>query len=219
MSQSLHPRYGNYCRHSQRAAAQAVHCVAPGAFLFGHGARQIRFGPIAFWSIVGALVIMAGWSLATATYFAFRDDVLARMIARQAHMQYAYEDRIAELRTQVDRLVSRQLLDQEQFEQKLEALIRRESVLESRAATLSALPDTGATGSIKPQRPSAPGERFSSDLSRHQPKGILALLPWTRLQPNATGIEAALARLDLSLNRIEARQANTLTALEENYGA
>jgi hypothetical protein len=33
------------------------------------------------------------WSAATATYFAFRDDVLTRLIARQAEMQYAYEDR------------------------------------------------------------------------------------------------------------------------------
>src|SRR2546423_549602 len=140
MSQSLHPRYGNYYRHPQRAAAQAVHCVAPGAFLFGHGARQIRFGPIAFWSIVGGLVIMAGWSLVTATYFAFREDVLARMIARQAHMQYAYEDRIADLRTQVDRLASRQLIDQEQVEQKLDTLPRRQALLESRTASLSSLP-------------------------------------------------------------------------------
>ena len=40
----------------------------------------------------------AGWSAATATYFAFHDDVLTRLIARQAQMQYAYEDRIADLR-------------------------------------------------------------------------------------------------------------------------
>jgi len=54
--------------------------------------------------IVGSLVIMAGWSAVTATYFAFRDDVLTRLLARQAQMQYAYEDRIADLRGQVDRL-------------------------------------------------------------------------------------------------------------------
>jgi hypothetical protein len=30
-------------------------------------------------------------------------------------MQFAYEDRIAELRAQVDRTTSRQLLDQEQY--------------------------------------------------------------------------------------------------------
>ena len=71
---------------------------------------------------------MAGWSLATGTYFAFHDDVLTRLIARQKEQQFAYEDRIAELRAQVDRITSRQLLNQEQFEQKLEQIMRRQSV-------------------------------------------------------------------------------------------
>ena len=33
-------------------------------------------GPIAFWVAVGTLVIMGVWTITTATYFAFRDDVL-----------------------------------------------------------------------------------------------------------------------------------------------
>jgi murein DD-endopeptidase MepM/ murein hydrolase activator NlpD len=37
---------------------------------------------------------MAVWSVATGTYFAFRDNVLTRLIGRQAEMQFAYEDRI-----------------------------------------------------------------------------------------------------------------------------
>ena len=71
---------------------------AAGAFTLGHAGRQVRLGPVAFWTAVGTLVTMAGWSVVTATYFAFRDDVLTRLIARQAEMQYAYEDRIADLR-------------------------------------------------------------------------------------------------------------------------
>ena len=27
----------------------------------GHGSRQVRVGPVAFWVIVGSLVLMAGW--------------------------------------------------------------------------------------------------------------------------------------------------------------
>ena len=81
-----------------------------------HAGRQLRIGPIAFWIVVGTLVIMAAWSITTATYFAFRDDVLTRLVSREADMQFGYEDRIAELRAQIDRLSSRQLLDQEQYE-------------------------------------------------------------------------------------------------------
>src|SRR5205807_9616627 len=129
------------------------------AYTLGHGSRQLRFGPIAFWSVVGAVVVMTAWSIGTASYFAFRDDLLTRLISRQAQMQYAYEDRIAELRAQVDRLASRQLLDQEQYEQKLDGLVRRQSLLESRAATLLTLPDPTTTGSIKsPPRVPTPAQ-------------------------------------------------------------
>jgi murein DD-endopeptidase MepM/ murein hydrolase activator NlpD len=235
MSRSSHPAYGNYYRHPHRDGAPPARRVAAGAYTFGHGGRQIRFGPIAFWSAIGTLVIMAGWSLTTATYFAFREDVLARLIARQAHMQYAYEDRIAELRTQVDRLASRQLLDQEQFELKLETLLRRQSVLESRAVTLSTLPDTATTGSVKPQRPGAP-ERVSGIPVKPSPiSDTLILLPAVEREAQleslpspsagsapgakakAAGLEATLARLEISLNRVETRQSATLNALEESY--
>ena len=106
-----------------------------------------------FWIAVGTLVIMAGWSLATGTYFAFHDDVLTRLIARQTEQQFAYEDRIAELRAQVDRITSRQLLDQEQFEQKLEQIMRRQATLELRASTLAGVPDPAPTGSINAAAP------------------------------------------------------------------
>ena len=82
-----------------------------------------------FWIVVGTVVVLGMWSAATATYFAFRDDVLTRLIARQAEMQYAYEDRIAELRARVDRTTSRQLLDQEQFDQKLDQIMSRQTAL------------------------------------------------------------------------------------------
>jgi hypothetical protein len=75
-----------------------------------HGGRQVRLGPVAFWIVVGSLVVMAGWSIVTGTYFAFHDDVLKRLIARQAEMQYAYEDRIPIARQGRPDL-SRQLLD------------------------------------------------------------------------------------------------------------
>ena len=103
-----------------------------------------------FWIVVGTIVLLGMWSAATATYFAFRDDVLTRLIARQAEMQYAYEDRIAELRAKVDRTTSRQLLDQEQFDQKLDQIMRRQTALESRATALGAIPDATVTGSIRP---------------------------------------------------------------------
>ena len=125
-------------------------------YTFAHRGRQVRIGPVAFWIVVGTLVVMGVWSIATGTYFAFRENVLTRLIGRQAEMQFAYEDRIADLRAQVDRITSRQLLDQEQFEQKLNALLKRQALLESRTSAIAG--DVLTTGSIKPARIAPPAE-------------------------------------------------------------
>ena len=101
---------------SQSAAAVSHHLnnKSRGSdYTLVHGGRQVRIGPVAFWIVVGTLVVMGVWSIATGSYFAFSNDVLTRLVGRQAEMQFAYEDRIAELRAQVDRITSRQLLDQE----------------------------------------------------------------------------------------------------------
>src|SRR4030081_1674227 len=146
--------------HSWRAAtvqAPAQLQSAKNGYTIVHAGKQVRFGPVVFWIVVGTVAVLGAWSATTATYFAFRDDVLTRLIARQADMQYAYEDRIAELRAKVDRTTSRQLLDQEQFDQKLDQIMRRQTTLESRATALGAMPDTSVTGSIRsPSRAATP---------------------------------------------------------------
>jgi murein DD-endopeptidase MepM/ murein hydrolase activator NlpD len=198
-----------------------------------HGGRQVRLGPIAFWVVVGTLVVMAGWSVVTGTYFAFHDDVLKRLIARQAEMQFAYEDRIAELRAQVDRITSRQLLDQEQFEGKLDQMLRRQTALESRAAALTGIADPTVTGSIKaparnvpaePARPLKPSPINDTVIFTAPPDREARLesrpLPAESRQSIKKmkgGIEGVLARMSDSLDRVAAKQISTLNTLEENY--
>src|ERR1700687_1467510 len=133
----------------RQSAAKPPAAAKTSGYTFAHAGRQIRLGPVAFWIAVGTVVILAGWSATTATYFAFSDDVLKGLIARQAEQQYAYEDRIAELRAQIDRTTSRQMLDQEQVEQKLSDLLRRQATLESRATALSGVVDPATTGSLR----------------------------------------------------------------------
>src|SRR5580693_2290329 len=133
----------------RQPAAKPPAAAKTSGYTIAHAGRQFRLGPVAFWIAVGTVVILAGWSATTATYFAFSDDVLKGLIARQAEQQYAYEDRIAELRAQIDRTTSRQLLDQEQFEQKLNDLLRRQATLESRATALNGIADPTTTGSLR----------------------------------------------------------------------
>src|SRR6266700_201761 len=186
--------------------------------------RQLRIGPIAFWVVVGTLVIMAVWTITTATYFAFREDVLTRLIARQAEMQFGYEDRIAELRAQVDRFASRQLLDQEQYEQKLDQILRRQTALESRASALNGLSDM--TGAIRPPaRGGWAGEPRAIPLKPSHDKGAFVIpLDRTTFDPRtgilakgAGGIGGVIARLQASLDRLEQRQAATVNSIADNY--
>jgi murein DD-endopeptidase MepM/ murein hydrolase activator NlpD len=170
------------------------------AYTLAHAGKQVRFGPVAFWIAVGTVVIMAVWSITSATYLAFRDDVLRGLIAHQAEQQFAYEDRIAELRAQIDRTTSHQLLDQEQFEQKLDELMRRQSLLESRATALGGGIDPATTGSLRPgAKPSAEPASQRDERGRQSSLG------------------AALGRIEAALDRVEHRQALALSQMQDRY--
>jgi murein DD-endopeptidase MepM/ murein hydrolase activator NlpD len=203
-------------------------------YTIAHAGKQVRFGPVMFWIVVGTVSLLGMWSAATATYFAFRDDVLTRLIARQAEMQYAYEDRIAELRTKVDRTTSRQLLDQEQFDQKLDQIMKRQTTLESRATALGAIPDVQVTGSIRPTSRGAEATSPPSGVPKPSPISdtVIFVAPPDRearlesrapilatQQPNQfakiQGVDNVLVRLQSSLDQVESRQIAALGAVED----
>ncbi|MBB6485275.1 M23 family metallopeptidase [Rhizobium lusitanum] len=95
--------------------------------------------------MVGILSI--GYLLAT-SYLVLRDDLIGATMARQARMQYDYEDRIAALRAQVDRVTSRQLLDQQVVEEKVDKLIEQQQQLSSRGGKLNALLDRAESSGL-----------------------------------------------------------------------
>jgi murein DD-endopeptidase MepM/ murein hydrolase activator NlpD len=221
-------------RRAPHAASAAVTQGGDGYTLV-HAGRQVRIGPVVFWIVVGTIVLLGMWSAATATYFAFRDDVLTRLIARQAEMQYAYEDRIAELRAKVDRTTSRQLLDQEQFDQKLDQIMRRQTALESRATALGAIPDAVVTGSIRPPARGAAIDSTPSGTPKPSPISdtVIFVAPPDREarlesrapikanpQPNQfakiQGVDNVLVRLQASLDQVERRQMAALSSVEDS---
>jgi murein DD-endopeptidase MepM/ murein hydrolase activator NlpD len=227
-----HPRGTHPRAHGVPAARphphhHPQHQPRPHDYTFAHAGRQVRIGPIAFWIVVGTLVIMGVWSIGTGTYFAFRESVLTGLVARNASMQTAYEDRIAELRAQLDRISSRQLLDQEQFEQKLGALLKRQTILEGRAAALSG--DSLMTGSLRPVAPDVPLRRKTSaitdTISFSAPPDREARLVWREIsrapvqiaaeQRQPGGVAGMLSRVSLSLEKVEQQQNRVLAHAEE----
>jgi murein DD-endopeptidase MepM/ murein hydrolase activator NlpD len=231
-----HPRDQGRTSSRRPAASQAATLPLQNGYTLVHAGKQVRVGPVVFWIVVGTVIVLGMWSAATATYFAFRDDVLTRLIARQAQMQYAYEDRIAELRAKVDRTTSRQLLDQEQFDQKLDQIMRRQTTLESRASALSAIPDAQVTGSIRPPsrgptsteaapsgmpKPSpisdtvifvAPPDREARLESRAP---VSAPAPVNQFAKAQGAVDNVLVRLQTSLDQVEGRQIAALSSVED----
>jgi murein DD-endopeptidase MepM/ murein hydrolase activator NlpD len=223
-------------RRSAAGHAPAASKQAQDGYTIAHAGKQVRFGPVAFWIVVGTVTVLGMWSAATATYFAFRDDVLTRLIARQAEMQYAYEDRIAELRAKVDRTTSRQLLDQEQFDQKLDQVMKRQTALESRATALGTIPDMSVTGSIRPPsrgavatdappsgtpKPSpisdtvifvAPPDREA----RLESRAPLNTNPPPNQFAKIQGVDNVIGRLQASLDQVDRRQMAALSLVEDS---
>lgn len=151
--------------------------------------------------VVGVVVI--GYLGAT-SYLVVRDDLIGATMARQARMQYDYEDRISALRAQLDRITSRQLLDQQVVEQKVDKLMAQQNALFSRNGKLGSLLDraqeNGLMGKDSAAQPSAadgsanagatgsepPPTATSMPLSRHR-----TAIPFSRWHPCAKTLPTA----------------------------
>ncbi|ANM04385.1 peptidase M23 family protein [Rhizobium phaseoli] len=113
-------------------------------------------------------VFSIGYLLAT-SYLVLRDDLIGATMARQARMQHDYEDRIAALRSQVDRITSRQLLDQQVVEDKVDKLMEQQMALTSRHGKLDNLLDRAESSGLTEKdgalpAPSSPVQSFAPDI-------------------------------------------------------
>jgi murein DD-endopeptidase MepM/ murein hydrolase activator NlpD len=115
-------------------------------------------------------VFAIGYLLAT-SYLVLRDDLIGATMARQARMQHDYEDRIAALRAQVDRVTSRQLLDQQVVEDKVDKLMEQQQALTSRRGKLGQLLDRAENSGLD-AKTETPASAYAPDA-----KGKRAELP------------------------------------------
>ncbi len=110
--------------------------------------------------VVAIAVFAVAWAGATG-WLTFRDDVLAGAAGKQARLERSYEDRVAGLRAEIDRINGRQLVDQDAFEAKIDQLVERQKRLDETQARISGLvgkagdaglklPSAGATMGIAP---------------------------------------------------------------------
>ncbi|MGK6314908.1 M23 family metallopeptidase [Neorhizobium sp. DT-125] len=167
--------------------------------------------------------------LAATSYLVIRDDLIGATMARQARMQHDYEDRIAALRAQLDRITSRQLLDQQVVEQKVEKLLEQQNALFDRHGKLGSLlnraeesglkaPETIAPTALQPvtgeRQASLSGgrgihaiEKLLSRKSSAAPLDTTSALGYAPLRENmADRADRVFSKVTLSLKNIEKQQ-------------
>src|SRR5271170_2263822 len=105
----------------------------------GDSLRTFALRPLTLWSIIALLPLSLLWGGGATLYLTFHDEMLGVYLTRQAEMQNAYEDRIAEARAELDRVASRQLLDQTSFEGKVHELLSRQAQLEQRTSVVASM--------------------------------------------------------------------------------
>ena len=147
--------------------------------------RALRLGPFALAMIACVPVVTLTASVAALCWNIFRDDVMTALLQRHGDMQIAYEDRLATMRAQIDRVTSRQLLDQNTLEGQVRHLLSRQAQLETRASTITALAEqmgleARPAAQAEPQRPQpapAPVESHPAQPEKPRPEAIDKPLP------------------------------------------
>ena len=165
-------------------------------------------------SAIAATVL--GYVLAT-SYLVLRDDLIGAAVARQARMQQAYEDRISSLRAQVDRITSRQLLDQQLMETKVSELLARQTELAERQSKIGPLlggDEASAEGEGVPVPVSRPDVRASLDAT-----GALTGLLRSSKATDGSAADRAdrlFVAINQSLRSIETEQFTRLRSLTKD---
>ena len=142
----------------------------------GERARTFRFRPSVLVGVLSSVPVLALGCLVLTFLFVFRDDLLASLMTRQAEMQYAYEDQLASMRTQIERMKSRELLSEQAYEGRLHDLFQRQAQLETRASLVASLAQRAGlvadvTGDIP--RPSRKADNVPKAASQEAPANPL----------------------------------------------
>lgn len=109
----------------------------------GDSLRALVVRPWQVYAAGTVALLLVGLGTAAGAFQYFRDDVISNLLTRQAEMQYAYEDRLSSMRSQIDKIASKQLLNQDTIEGRVHDLLSRQAQLETRASMIASLAKLG----------------------------------------------------------------------------
>jgi len=125
--------------------------------------RTYTFSPLALFGGLTLFLAVALGFLAATTYLVFRDDLFDLVRERNADMQQAYEDRIARLRSEIDRISSRQILDSVAMDEKVEKIMSAQQGIADRQKAVGELIDKARSiGLIDGHNAAVPAEKHAA---------------------------------------------------------
>jgi murein DD-endopeptidase MepM/ murein hydrolase activator NlpD len=209
--------------HSARHPARRHHEV--------HVSRS-RAGLIAS---LGAIAFLAAWAGGTTLYILFKDDALRALVERQVSITRNYETLAAQLQSEIERLRSLKLIEQERVDRAITDIARRQNAIETRQSALSGLGIDAPADSAPAVTGTLPIERTPAPQPANRPSPLsdtILISPpnerWAQLQSrplpplgqdveargNETAIEVHLANLSRDLRRLETAQGRALNEIE-----
>ncbi len=211
-------------------------------FRRGDTTRAYPIRPFLVGSALGLFVLLLVAYVGATAYLVYRDDLLGAAVSRQVEMQYSYEDRIAALRAELDRVSSRHAVQTEGVEQQLATLLDQQETIERRQAALDVLVGQARAAGISvasgaPRLPQArPGDDNAAGAAPEDtgsaPLGYLPEAPAdddviskTLLKHDRSAVAAGhnirpiLSKVGASLERVETRQSDALDALSAAAGS
>ena len=155
-----------------------------------NGAKVIEIGGKTFIATIVMAAILLAWYLFATLYLVFRDDVVVSLVTSDRKQSFHYEDRIAELRSRIDRMTARQLITQETIEDRVANLIARQAELEARAVMVAELGEKARNTGIatRSEAPTGYGLSAYEASSTSQP---MSFAPTPPARPRPIPMESA----------------------------
>lgn len=178
----------------------------------GENIRTYRLNAWLFGSTVGLLLLFLTGYVGSTAYLIFRDDVLTAAVTRQVEIQYDYEDRISLLRSEIDRVTSRHIVETQSIEGQVSSLLERQDGLRRQQVLLKDLISRAREQGISfaslstprpTPRPDRPGEGKSDSDSDTLIQPVIMMTPedgssdqsamaYSGGRPAASGAEGAV---------------------------
>lgn len=222
-SSAFERRYSHY-HHAHREKA--------------HTPRRKAVSPALKIGTAAAVLALAIWSGITSFYIFFRDDALHMLVSHQTSLVRGYDAQIASLQTQVQRLQSLKLVEQERVDRTVAELAKKQAIVEQRQNSLAEIAPKPAqetparVRNVKGQVPDtfpvlepAPDAKPSPISDKASPAPARARSSEIRKTTNfaildrSRPIESRLKDLSEDLAQTEARQQETLDRVAQALDA